>query len=307
MDQGFFSGLVGSTIEIMVPLLLISSIELLVQKSGVINLSVEGVMLVGAFSAYIVTLHTGDPLLGLSTAILIGAMFSGIYCLLVIKIGLDQMVTGIAMSILSLGVTAYLYRLLTGSGGPLKVTATLGRLEVPAASSIPIVNELLSQNPVSYIAFAIPIIAWLILNRTKLGVAIRASGEDPGRACRLGARVSIIRASLLTLEGAVTGLAGALLSIGFSGFYVDNMTAGRGYVAVALVILSSWNPLWLLPAIMIFSVADAAQLRIQASGVAPIPHQLALAMPYIVTIVALAISGKNTRSPRSLASNENPC
>ncbi len=307
MDQGFFAGLLSSIIEIMVPLLFISSIELLVQRSGVINLAVEGIMLVGAFSAYIVTLYTGDPLLGLLTAVLIGAMFSGIYCLLIIKIGLDQMVSGIAMSILSLGVTAYLYRLLAGSGGPLKVATTLERIEIPVASGIPIVNELLSQIPISYIAFAMPIIAWIILNRTRFGVMIRASGEDPGRACRLGARVSAIRASLLTLEGAVTGLAGALLSIGFSGIYVDNMTAGRGYVAVALVILSSWNPLWLPPAIMIFSIVDAAQLRLQATGIAPIPHQLALAMPYIATIVALAISGKNARSPRSLASNENPC
>lgn len=307
MDQGALAGLIGSAVEIMTPLLLVSSIELLVQRSGVINLAVEGTMLMGAFTAYMVTLYSNDPLLGLLLAMLIGAAFSGVYASLVIKIGLDQMVSGIAMSILALGITAYIYRLLIGPGKPLQVVPTLGRIEIPYAESLPIFGELLSQIPVSYVAIFMPIIVWGVLHRSRVGVLIRASGEDPERACRLGARVSRIRAYLLILEGVVAGLSGALLSIGYSGVYVDNMTAGRGYVAVALVILSSWSPIKLLPAVAIFSFIEATQLRLQASGAIPIPYQLALAMPYIATIAALAISGRSSRSPRSLASNENPC
>ncbi|HWQ17168.1 MAG TPA: ABC transporter permease [Sulfolobales archaeon] len=290
MDQGLLAGLLSSTIEIAAPLFLVASIELLVQRSGMINLAVEGAMLLGAFSAYLAALYSGNPLIGVLLGVFSGIIISGVLAILATNMRLDQMVSGLSISIITIGLTAYLYRLFIGAGKPPQLTTTLGDLGL-----------------LSIATFAMPLAIWLLLNRSRLGVLIRASGEDPERACRLGVRVSILRLYLLLIEGSLAGLSGALLSIGFSGLYMDNMTAGRGYIAVVLVILSGWDPMKLLPAILAFSLLDAIQLRMQASGMIQIPYQLALAMPYIAAIIALAIAGKGLRAPKSLATHESPC
>ncbi|MEM2203258.1 MAG: ABC transporter permease [Sulfolobales archaeon] len=290
MEQGLLAGLLSSTIVIAAPLLLVASIELLVQRSGMINLAIEGAMLFGAFSAYLATLYSGNPLIGVLLGVLSGIIISGVLAILAINMRLDQMVSGLSISIVTIGLTAYLYRLFIGAGKPPQLTTTLGDLGF-----------------FSIATFAMPLAIWLLLHRSGLGILIRASGEDPERACRLGIRVSRLRLYLLLIEGGFAGFSGALLSIGFSGLYMDNMTAGRGYLAVVLVILSGWNPMKLLPAILAFSFLDAVQLRMQASGLIQIPYQLALAMPYISAIIALAIAGKGLKAPKSLAAHESPC
>ncbi|MEM1611629.1 MAG: ABC transporter permease, partial [Sulfolobales archaeon] len=274
---------------------------------GVINLGVEGAMLIGAFTAYAVTLHTSNPLLGLLSAIALGSLVTILFAIMAVYMKLDQIVVGVSISMASIGLTSYLYRLITGYGPPPKIEMTLGDAIPPILKSIPIVGDTIFQNPLTPISLALPIASWLLLSRSVAGAMIKASGEDPSRACRLGVDVAMIRLILLALEGIASGAAGALLSIGYYSSFLENMTAGRGYLAVALVILSSWDPVKLFPATLIFSIAEVTQLRLQASGIIEIPYQLALSMPYIFTLAILAISSKNIGSPRSLGSSDYEC
>jgi ABC-type uncharacterized transport system permease subunit len=302
MDQGFIASLISSTLIIATPILLVSSLELVSQRSGVINLGVEGVMLLGAFAAYIVTLQTSEPYLGLLAAVASGSILSLIFGILAIYMRFDQIVAGISISMFSLGLTSYLYRISVGYG-PLQKIVSLERIEI-SIPEIPIISEILSQNFLTYIALLLPLV---IKDRGSVGILIKASGEDPNRACRLGVDVSRLRISLLALEGIAAGASGALLSIGYYSSFLENMTAGRGYLAVALVILSGWSPIKLLLASIFFSLLEASQLRLQASGVIEIPYQFTLAIPYISTLAILAIYRKNIDSPRSLGSSERGC
>ena len=305
MDQGFIASLISSTLIIATPILLVSSLELVSQRSGVINLGVEGVMLLGAFAAYIVTLQTSEPYLGLLAAVASGSILSFIFGILAIYMRFDQIVAGISISMFSLGLTSYLYSISVGYG-PLQKIVSLERMEI-SIPEIPIISEILSQNFLTYIALLLPLVIKVILDRGSVGILIKASGEDPNRACRLGVDVSRLRISLLALEGIAAGASGALLSIGYYSSFLENMTAGRGYLAVALVILSGWSPIKLLLASIFFSLLEASQLRLQASGVIEIPYQFTLAIPYISTLAILAIYRKNIDSPRSLGSSERGC
>lgn len=290
MDLVIF--LAMGALKIAIPVLLLASADVLVQRSGVVNLSCEGAMLLGAFTAYYVVLSSGDPLAGLAglaSAALAGILYSLAFALAVSR-GLDQLLAGFSMSLLSLGLTSYLYRLLVGAGAPPAIPAA-GGLEIPLLVA----------------ALASPLASWAVLSRSSAGPAIRASGEDPERACRLGVRVSRLRAALVVVEGLAAGLAGASTSTVLYTGFLENMTAGRGYMAVALVILSGWSPLGVLPAVLLVSLAEALQLRLQAAGILWVPHQLANSIPYVVAVAALAAAGgRRRRAPRALAS-PSPC
>jgi len=236
--------------------------------------------LIGAFTAYAVTLHTSNSLPGFLSAIALGSLVSIIFTIMTVYMKLDQIVVGVSISMTSIGLTSYLYRLITGYSPPPKIELTLSDIVFPTLKSIPIAGETIFQNPLTPILLALPIVSWLLLGRSVAGAMIKASGEDPGRACWLGVDVAMIRFILLTLEGAASGAVGSLLSIGYYGSFLENITAGRGYLAVALVILSSWSSVKLLPAVLIFGLADVVQLRLQAPGIIEIPYQLALSMTY---------------------------
>ncbi len=305
MDLAYISSFVGSVLAVATPLLLVSSLELLVQRSGVINLGVEGAMLVGAFTAYAITLYTSNPLLGFLSAMAFGSLMAILFAILAIYIWLDQIVVGVSMSVASIGITSYLYRIIAGYGPPPKISTPIGG--APILKDIPIAGEILFQTPLTPISLALPIAIWLILSRSVFGAMVKAAGEDPGRACKLGVEVTRIRFGLLALEGLASGAAGALLSIGYYSSFMENMTAGRGYVAVALVILSSWSPSKLLLATLFFSLLEVSQLRLQATGIIEIPYQLALSIPYIFTLAILAISRGGKNAPRSLGYSEYEC
>jgi len=305
LDLAYISSFVGSVLAVATPILLVASLELLVQRSGVINLGVEGAMLIGAFTAYALTLYTSNPLLGFLSAMALGSLIAILFAMVAIYMRLDQIVVGISISIASIGITSYLYRIIAGYGPPPKISSSIG--ETPISKDIPIVGEIFFQTPLTPILLALPIAIWLILSRSVIGAMIKAAGEDPGKACRLGVEAAKIRLGVLALEGIAAGAAEALLSIGYYSSFLENMTAGRGYVAVALVILSSWSPAKLLLATLFFSLLEVSQLRLQALGIIDIPYQLALSMPYIFTLAILAISSGGKRAPRSLGSSEYEC
>lgn len=298
------AGLLYSSIALMTPILLIGVAELLVEKSGVLNLSIEGGMLIGAFTAFMVAYYTGSLEYSLIVAAFSGLVLSLLFALLTVTLSLDQMVTGLALNLLTIGVTSYLYRASFGwyvSPVPPHIESTITPFKVPLLSSIPLVGDVLfSHIPHTYLAFILVFMCWWVLFKTDIGLRIKAIGEDPQVAEYLGIDVNSTRYILLMLEGVIAGLAGSTLSISYYNMFLDNMTLGKGYVAIALVILGRWNPIFLLGGVFLFSLIDALQLRIQASGIL-IPPQFSLMLPYVLTIVALVIAGRGARGPSSLA------
>ena len=297
-------GLLYSSISLATPILLVSIAELIVEKGGILNLSIEGSMLVGAFSSFMIAYHTDNLVYASITAALSGLLLCLLFAFLAITLALDQMVAGIALNLLALGVTSYLYRASFGwyvSPIPPHVEKTIATLEIPILSKIPLIGGLLFNHiPHTYIAFIMVFICYFLL-KTDLGLKIRAIGENPEVAEALGINVNVLRYILLLVEGIIAGVSGSLLSIAYYNMFLDNMTSGRGYVAIALIILARWNPILLLPTVYFFNFVDALQLRIQASGLAWFPYQFSLMLPYLFTILALFIMGRRVRGPSSLA------
>ncbi|MEN2974912.1 MAG: ABC transporter permease [Candidatus Caldarchaeales archaeon] len=305
MISELVSGIVYSSIILLTPLLLAGAAELLVEKSGLLNLSIEATMLMGAFTAFMVAYYTGDLLFATITAGAAGIIMCLLFALLTVFLSLDQMVIGLAMNMLTIGMTSYLYRASFGwyvSPVPPHIKETIRPIEIPVLSEIPLVGEAVFYHiPHTYIAFLLVPLVWWLLFKTRLGLKTRAIGEDPQVADYLGINVNLIRSYILVFEGFIVGIAGSTLSIAYYNMFLDNMTQGRGYIAIALIILARWNPLLLLPASFLFSFIDAAQLRIQASGVISLPHQFSLMLPYLLTIVVLIIAGRRVKGPAALA------
>ncbi|MEM0090629.1 MAG: ABC transporter permease [Nitrososphaerota archaeon] len=298
-------GLLYSSITLLTPLLLAGLAELLVERSGILNLSLEGTMLMGAFVAFMVAFYTGDLYYATLLASIAGAVLCLLFAILTITLALDQMVTGLALNLLTIGITSYLYRASFGwyvSPIPPHIQTTLQPIEIPVLSQILVIGKILfSHLPHTYAAFVLVFLTWWLLFKTEKGLKIRAIGEDPQTADYLGINVNLTRYALLILEGCIAGIAGSLLSIGYYNMFLDNMTQGRGYIAIALIILSRWNPLLLLGGAFLFSFIDALQLRIQAFNIPFLPYQFALMLPYLFTIVLLFVAGRKVKGPASLA------
>jgi len=299
------SGLIFSAISLMTPVLLAGIAELFVERSGILNLGVEGAMLIGAFAAFMGAYYYGDLGFASLIAALSGIAFCTLFAILTVSLALNQMVTGLAMNLLAIGITSYLYRASFGwyvSPIPPHIKETLKPLDLGALSEMSIVGKLIFGHlPHTYFAIILAIFGWWLLSKTDIGLKIRAMGEDPQVADSLGINVNLTRYALLLAEGAIAGLAGSLLSIGYYNMFLDNMTQGRGYIAIALVILARWNPVLLIAASFLFSMVDALQLRIQALGLTYIPPQLALMLPYLFTIIVLLALGRKVRGPAALA------
>lgn len=298
-------GIIYSSIILLTPLLLAGLAELLVERSGVLNLSVEATMLMGAFAAFMTAYYTQDLFLATFIAGISGIFICMLFTVLTIFLSLDQMVIGLAINILTIGVTSYLYRASFGwyvSPVPPHIKETIRPIEIPILSEIPIIGEIVFHHiPHTYVAFLLIPLTWWLLFKTKLGLRIRAVGEDPQVAEYLGIDVNRIRFLLLMLEGFIAGIAGSLLSIAYYNMFLDNMTQGRGYIAIALIILARWNPILLLPGSFLFSFIDASQLRIQALGIVAFPYQFSLMLPYLLTIIVLIVAGRRVKGPSALA------
>lgn len=305
MTPELVSGIIYSSMILLTPMLLAALAELLVERSGILNLSLEATMLVGAFTAFMTAYHYQDLLLATIAAGLSGLMVCLLFALLTVFLTLDQMVIGLAINILAVGLTSYLYRASFKwyvSPVPPHIKDVIGAVEVPVLSDIPFLGEAFFHHiPHTYVALLLVPATWLLLFKTRAGLMIRAIGEDPQVADYLGISVNRVRLTLLAVEGIVAGIAGSTLSIAYYNMFLDNMTQGRGYMAIALIILARWNPLLLLPGALLFTLLDAAQLRIQASGATILPYQFSLMLPYLLTIIVLVVAGRRVRGPTALA------
>jgi len=290
----------SSSIGMATPILFAALGELLVEESGIINVGIEGAMLSGAFFALTVAYFSGSTVLGLGAAMAAGLAINAILAVLVINLAVNQVVAGTALDIFALGVTGVFYRRFFGITGKAFIVKLIPRLRFGRLSVIPILGgALFNHNLLVYLAFGLVPIVGYLLWRTRYGLSLRAAGERPEAADSLGLDVYRLRWQALLVAGILTGLGGAYLTLAYAGTFVENISAGRGYVALAVVILGRWKPWGLAAASILFGGAMALQFGLQALGTT-IPYQIFLALPYALTLAVLAVVGGQAASPSAL-------
>ncbi len=274
------------------PLLLATLGEIYAERSGVLNLGVEGMMVIGAFAGFAVAHSTGNPWLGVLIASVVGGIFSLIHAFASITLRANQVVSGLALTMLGLGLSGVLGRRF--EGWPL--LHPLEEVTVPGLSRIPVLGPILfdGQNVLVYIAIALAIVLWYVLYRTRIGVSIRAVGEDPATADSLGVNVARIRYLCVFVGGVLAGMAGGYLSIAYRPSWTDGMTAGMGWIVIALTIFAFWNPLLGLVGAYFFAALFHLSFRLQA-WVAP---EILKAMPYALAILVLIAVSRGTLQKR---------
>ncbi|MDH7790676.1 ABC transporter permease [Ochrobactrum sp. AN78] len=272
------------------PLLIAAIGELVVERSGVLNLGVEGMMLMGAVSGFAAAQYTGSAWLGMLAAIFVGSLFSGIFAFLTLTLVTNQVATGLALTILGIGASAMLGESFVGMPG-----VRLEAISIPYLSDIPYVGRFLfGQDPIFYISILLVVGVTWFLFRTRAGLQLRAIGDSHGSAHALGVHVVRTRYLAVLFGGACAGLSGAQLSLVYVPQWVENMSAGRGWIALALVVFASWRPWRVLIGAYLFGAVTIGQLHAQALGFG-LPSQFLSALPYIATIVVLVIISRNRR------------
>jgi simple sugar transport system permease protein len=282
-----------SVIAASTPLLLAATGELVAEKSGVLNLGVEGMMLAGAIAGFAAAHATGSPMIGLVAALFAGIALSLVFAVLTLTLQANQTATGLALTIFGRGFSALLGAGYVGIAAP-----TLVKLHIPLLSGIPLLGSVfLGQDVLVYIALAmLAAVAWAIKN-THAGLVLRAVGDQHEAAHSLGYRVVPIRYAAIAFGGAMAGLAGAYMSLAYTPLWAQDLTAGRGWVAVALVTFAAWRPFWLLIGAWLFGALMYLSLYVQAIGL-HVPTPLLSALPYLGTIVMLVFISRDKRRIR---------
>ena len=297
------AGFLAAAVRIGTPLLLAATGETLAERSGVINLGIEGSMLAGALAAAIGS-TTGGPASGLLAAIAAGALLAALFAAVTVHAGTDQIIAGTAITLGAVGLTGAAYRSYYGAAGAGLSIPTLAPIEIPLLGRIPVVGTAFFAQPVTtYIAVAMVPLLWWFLFRTRPGLALRAAGESAEGARAAGVRVRAARSAAVIGGGALAGLAGATLVLAQVGTFSERMTAGRGFIAIAIVVLGRWHPAGVLVAALFFGGATALQFVFQASGVG-VPYQLFLMLPYLLALLGLAGAVGRVRAPRDLGRGE---
>jgi len=293
------AGFLAAAVRVATPLLLAATGETITERSGVINLGLEGIMLAGALAATLGATAWG-PWSGVACAIVAGMLVAGVFALLAVGAKADQIITGTAITLAAVGVTGTIYRQAYGSGGAGLTIPTLKSLAIPGLSQIPVLGPALFDQPSpTYLALLGMPIVWWVLFRTRLGLALRATGEGAAIARAAGVRTNLIRSGATVVGGGFAGLAGASLVLAQVGSFAEGMTAGRGYVAIAIVVLGRWHPGGIALGALLFGVATALQFLLQTLGL-DAPYQLFLMLPYLLTLFALAGAVGRVRAPADL-------
>ena len=294
--MNFFVDLLAATLRNATPLVYGTVGETYTERAGVLNLGIEGTMYAGAFSGFAVAYATGSPLLGLLAAILTGVLAGAIMALLTVTLGANQHVSGIGLTIGLIGVSEFLNRLLF-SGQEARRIAPFQALEAPAILGP--LAPIFSQYALTWAAFLVVVpLAWWLLHRTSFGLEVRAVGENPEAADAAGIDVTRTRYLALMLGGALMAVGGAFFTVALLGSFTLDIIAGRGWVCIALVIFGRWRIFRGVAGALIFSAVFSLQFRLRIlPGWDEVPFELLLALPYLVVILALAISGRNVAYP----------
>ena len=291
------TGILNTMIALATPFLYAALGETIAQSSGVVNLGVDGIMLISAFAAFYVALTTGSLWLGLLAAALVGLLMGLLMSIVSVTLKAEQGVSGIGLYMFGLGMSSLLFKVLIGT---VKTVIGFPPVAIPLLSDIPFVGPILFRNSIPvYGAFLMVPLVWWLLEKTTLGLRIKSVGQNPAAADSLGISVTRIRYLSVCLGATLAGIAGASLSISLLNLFQDNLTAGQGFIAVALVYFGGWNPIGVMGGALLFSVVNSFQLWMQVLGV-KIPSSVAVMLPYLLTIAALTVTVNRMRQPAAL-------
>ena len=290
-------GILTSAVRLATPYLYASIGEAFAQTSGVVNLGVDGIMLVGGFAGFYVTLITGNVWLGLLAAMIAGLLMGLLMSVISVTLKAEQGISGIGLYMFGLGLSSLLFKELVGT---VKTIDGFSAVRIPLLGNIPFLGDIFfNQSVLVYAAFLLVPLAWFVLDKTTLGLKIKSVGQNPAAADSLGVSVDRVRYFSVCLGATLAGLAGASLSLSLVNLFQENLTAGLGFIAVALVYFGGWRPLGILGGALLFSTVNSLQLWLQVLG-AEIKSDILVMLPYILTIVALAFAANRARQPAAL-------
>jgi simple sugar transport system permease protein len=294
-SETFIVSILTATIRMTAPILLAATGETFTQRSGVMNLGIEGMMLMGALFGFLTSSFTGNAYLGVLVAMIGVGLMSLILAYLSVTLGLNQVISGILIWILCTGIAGFLFRAVFGVFLIVPTANSLGVIDIPMLSQIPVLGPILfKHNFLVYISIILVPTSMLVLFRTTLGLKIRSVGENPTAADTLGVNVYGIRYLCIIVGGMTAGLAGAYLSIGVLNMFSEVMIAGRGWIAYAAVMFGVWNPYKVFGACLLFGLVDAAQLHLPVAGI-EMPSKVLQMLPYIVAIIVLVVAFRRAK------------
>lgn len=281
------SALYAAAIRLALPAFLAALGEVFAERGGLVNVGLEAMMLFGAFGGVLGSYWTGSPILGALIGVLMAMAVAAVQAVVAINFGGDQIVSGIALNIAALGATSFLTRTVW-VGGQVPQVKGFSTVSIPLLSEIPWLGPVLfKQNPIVYLAAILTVAAWFLVVKTGWGLRLRACGEDPRAADSLGISVMGMRWQSMLICGGLAGLGGVFLSLGELLTFTDGMSGGRGFIALAVVIIARWSPLRAVWAALLFGACEAIAFRVQATSI-NLPYELLLALPYIATLLVYA-------------------
>jgi simple sugar transport system permease protein len=294
-DLAVMSDLLATSLRLAVPIIFAALGGVLAERSGVYNIGLEGMILAGAFGAAVGAFYTDMPLVGVFASMLSGASMALILAVLSVSLGVNQIVSGIAINLFALGITSFLSRIIFAGKANTMTLPGYKAIAIPGLSSIPVIGPaLFSQDALVYVMYVTVPLLFVVLYRTHWGLNIRAVGEHPRAADTAGISVGLVRYICVLGSGALAGLGGGYLVLSQVFLFSEHMSAGKGFIALAAIILGRWNPVGALLACMLFGLCDALQLRMQFSN-PEVPYQAFVILPYVVSILALVgLVGKPT-------------
>lgn len=293
------AGFLAAGMRLAVPIMLAALGGIYNERAGMLNVGFEGIMLAGCLGGFVVGFHTGNLWLGVIAGVITGGLLGLFLGFFTVTLGADQVVAGIALNLLSVGITSFLYRVIFGANAQPRVEG-FPRIHLPFLSQIPLLGPLFFQQSIlTYLTYGLVVLTAVIIFRSAWGLNIIATGENPEAAETLGIAVHRVRYTALAVGGMIAGLGGVYLSLDATRLFLDNMTAGRGYIALAILVLGRRHPFGIMGAALLFGAADALQLRTQLLGIG-IPFQFMLMLPYLLTMVVLAFFVSRTGDPAAL-------
>ena len=296
--NGATEALLEATVRTATPLALAALGETVVERTGVINIGLEGIILAGAFGALVGASASAAG--GVAAGIAAGVVTAAVFAMFAVGVRADQIIAGTAVTLLALGATGTLYRWIYGASGAALSIPTIAPYPIPGLSAIPFVGRALFAQPLfTYLAYALVPAIWWVMYRTHVGLALRAIGEEPEASRAAGVRVSRLRVGAILFGGVMGGLAGASLVLAQSGTFAEGMSAGRGFIAIAIVVLGRWHPVGVGIAALLFGGASALQFFFQAMGWS-VPYQLFLLLPYALTLALLGVRRGRAAPPAAL-------
>jgi general nucleoside transport system permease protein len=300
LNVAFISGLIGATMRMATPIIFATLGEILAERSGVLNLGIEGIMLMGAMTGFLVTFNSGSIWAGVLAAAMVGMLLGLLMAFLAVNLGLSQHVSGLGITLFATGLAMFIYRLHFGSPTVPPTIEPFKQISLPLLAKIPVIGPgLFTQYSLTYIAWLLIPAMSILLYKTRLGLKIRTVGENPVVADTVGVNVTLTRTLCLVFGGALMGIGGAFLTLAHQNMFLIDVIGGRGWVAIAMVIFGNWDPLKGALGALIFGFLDGLQLRLQGLGIA-VSFHLFLMIPYLLTIIALISVSRKASVPAGL-------